>query len=36
MKKIEILIIVDAAGALASNDLSNNVYLVDTNKYSIA
>jgi hypothetical protein len=33
MKKIEVLIIVDASGALASNDLSNNVYLVDTNKY---
>lgn len=33
MKKIEILIIVDGAGALASGNLTNNVYLVDTNKY---
>lgn len=33
MKKVEILIVVDASGALASNNLSNNVYLVDTNKY---
>lgn len=33
MKKIEVLIIVDASGALASNNLTDNVYLVDTNKY---
>lgn len=33
MKKIEVLIIADAAAALASNDLQNNVYLIDTNKY---
>ena len=33
MKKIEVLIVVDASAALASNDLQSNVYLVDTNKY---
>ena len=33
LKKIEVLIIVDAAAALASRDLQSNIYLVDTNKY---
>ncbi len=33
MKKVEILIIVDASAALASRDLQSNIYLVDTNKY---
>lgn len=33
LKSIDVLIVVDVAGALASNNLSNNVYLVDTNKY---
>ncbi|RQO32563.1 hypothetical protein DBR32_02915 [Taibaiella sp. KBW10] len=33
MKTIDVLIIVDALGAVASGDLSGNVYLVDTNKY---
>lgn len=33
MKKIEVLIVVDGAAALASGDLQSNVYLVDTNKY---
>ena len=32
-KRIQVLIVVDAAAALASGDLQNNVYLVDTNKY---
>ena len=33
MKKVEILMVVDAAAALASRDLQSNIYLVDTNKY---
>jgi hypothetical protein len=33
MKAIDILIAVDTASALASGNLSNNVYLIDTNKY---
>ena len=33
MKKVEILIVIDAAGALASSNLANNVYLIDTSKY---
>jgi hypothetical protein len=33
MKEIDILIVVDAMGALSSNDLGSNVYLIDTNKY---
>lgn len=33
MKTLDVLIIVDALGAVASGDLSGNVYLVDTNKY---
>lgn len=33
MKEINVLIIVDVEGALASGDLGANVYLVDTNKY---
>ncbi|AEY67468.1 hypothetical protein [Clostridium sp. BNL1100] len=33
MKKIEILIIVDANGALSTNSLQSNVYMVDTNKW---
>ncbi|MBM7868472.1 hypothetical protein GTO89_16345 [Heliobacterium gestii] len=33
MKSIDVLVIVDTQGALTSNDLHNNVYLVDTNKF---
>ncbi|MBF0194996.1 MAG: hypothetical protein HQL71_10580 [Magnetococcales bacterium] len=33
MKKVEVLIVVDAASALSSRDLQSNVYLIDTNKY---
>lgn len=33
MKQINVLMIVDVEGALASNDLTSNIYLVDTNKY---
>ena len=33
MKKIEILIVIDSAGALASGNLENNVYMVDTNQW---
>ncbi len=33
MKEINVLIVVDVEGALASNDLGANVYLIDTNKY---
>ncbi len=33
MKKVEILMVVDAAAALASRDLQSNIYLIDTNKY---
>ena len=33
MKTIDILIVVDALGALASKSLETNVYLIDTNKY---
>lgn len=30
---INVLIVVDVEGALASNDLGSNVYLIDSNKY---
>ncbi|AUG00421.1 hypothetical protein CXQ81_07340 [Pseudomonas sp. 09C 129] len=33
MKQIDVLIVVDVEGALSSGDLSNNVYMIDTNKY---
>lgn len=33
MKEIDVLIVVDTLGALASNNLTANVYLIDTNKY---
>jgi hypothetical protein len=33
MKKIEVLVVVDSVGALASGSLVNNVYVVDTNKF---
>ena len=33
LKTINVLIVVDALGALAAQDLMNNVYLIDTNKY---
>lgn len=33
MSTINVLIIVDAAGALSSGSLQNNVYLIDTNKH---
>lgn len=33
MKQIDILMVVDTEGALASGDLTSNIYLVDTNKY---
>lgn len=33
MNEIDVLIVVDAENALASTDLSSNVYLIDTNKY---
>ena len=33
MKKIEILIVVDSAGALSSNNLISNVYMVDSNQW---
>lgn len=33
MKKIQILIVVDAAGAMRSGSLSSNTYMVDTNKW---
>lgn len=33
MKVINVLIVVDVEGALASGDLGSNVYLIDTNKY---
>ncbi len=33
MKKIEILIVVDSAGALSSNNLASNVYMVDSNQW---
>jgi hypothetical protein len=33
MNTIDVLIVVDVEGALASNDLQDNVYLIDTNKY---
>lgn len=32
-KQINVLIVVDVEGALAANDLSSNVYLIDTNKF---
>ena len=33
LDRIDVLIVVDAEGALSSGDLEGNVYLVDTNKY---
>ncbi|HLP47531.1 MAG TPA: hypothetical protein VK469_16405 [Candidatus Kapabacteria bacterium] len=33
MDTAEVLVIVDVEGALANNDLQNNVYLVDNQKY---
>jgi hypothetical protein len=33
LKVINVLIVVDVEGALASGDLGANVYLIDTNKY---
>lgn len=33
MKKIEALIVVDAAGASSINSLKDNVYMVDTNRW---
>lgn len=33
MKSLDVLIVVDALGATSSGSLSNNVYLIDTNKY---
>ncbi|EED4925065.1 hypothetical protein WP05_22880 [Salmonella enterica subsp. arizonae] len=33
MNQIDVLVVVDANGALASGDLGSNVYLVDTNKH---
>ena len=33
MKTIEVLIVVDVEGALASGDLQGNVYMIDTNKH---
>lgn len=33
MKKIEILIVVDCAGALATTSLISNVYLIDSNQW---
>lgn len=33
MSSVDVIIIVDALGALASGDLGSNVYLIDTNKH---
>jgi len=33
MATVNVLIAVDVEGALASNDLQNNIYMVDSNKY---
>lgn len=33
VNEINVLIVVDVEGALASGDLSSNVYLIDTNKF---
>lgn len=33
MKEIDVLIVVDVEGALASGNLGQNVYLIDTNKF---
>lgn len=33
VKEINVLIVVDVEGALASGDLGSNVYLIDTNKF---
>jgi hypothetical protein len=33
MKEINVLMVVDVEGALASNNLTANIYLIDTNKY---
>ncbi|WP_437631612.1 alpha-pore-forming tripartite toxin MakABE regulator [Sorangium sp. So ce854] len=33
MNNVDVLIVVDAEGALASGDLQGNVYMIDTNKH---
>ncbi|HLT94098.1 MAG TPA: hypothetical protein VKZ56_06025 [Membranihabitans sp.] len=33
MKQVDVLMVVDTEGALASNDLTSNIYLIDNNKY---
>lgn len=33
MKQVDVLIVVDALGAVSSDRLQDNVYLIDTNKY---
>lgn len=33
MKKIEILIVVDTAGAISANNLQDNVYMIDSNQW---
>lgn len=33
MSNVDVLIVVDVEGALASQNLQNNVYLIDTNKF---
>lgn len=33
MREVNVLIVVDVEGALASNDLGSNVYMIDTNKH---
>ncbi len=33
MKEINVLMVVDVVGALSSGNLTENIYLVDTNKY---
>jgi hypothetical protein len=34
MEQVDVLIIADVEGALASGDLQSNVYLIDTNKHA--
>jgi hypothetical protein len=33
MATVDVLVVVDVEGALASDDLGNNLYMVDTNKF---
>lgn len=33
LPSIDVLLVIDAIGALVSGDLTNNTYMVDTNKY---